>query len=546
MNITFLSFNCSYSHTTLAGAYFRAYTDLQGAHTWRTVELTTKEKMEYILQELLSEEIDLLLASCYIFNRIELEQVLGRFRRLRPNVTVILGGPEFLGDNEAIVADQRLTDIVIRGEGEIPMKALLDQSLDPEGIAGLCYLNRTGEYCDTGMADDIQDLDEIPSPFLHNFMNLKKPFIQIETTRGCPNKCAFCTSSIGDGVRSFSLERVRADLRVIRQNKITEIRLLDRTFNCNIDRAVKLIEMFRDEFPDMHFHAEFDPAFMPDRLVDALRLAPVGQLHLEAGLQTFSDVSYEKVGRLAPVNKTAEGLAKLCDLENIEVHADLIAGLPGGGIHDLYRDISTMIELGPTEIQLENLKLLPGTPLEKNAEADGLIAAQLPPYEVLQTDIYSFAELALCQQWSRMIDWFYNLIPLQKCFRQFVLAEPENFRLFHAFLDKRDLLRNPMGPENRLKLFHQFLSQHPDQDIMDLLAESWFISGYSPEHGPFPGKRWIEEIPAKASLSYGSANKIEYWKVYCYEESHRTLYIAYNKGQLKSRNREISIWSVYK
>lgn len=535
MKILCFSVNCSYSHTSLAFPFLRAYADSDQNHQWETVECTIKELPETTLSKLAKYKPDVLFVSCYIFNRIYVETILKRYRVIFPNVKIIAGGPEFLGNNEQILREG-LYDLIMRGEGEIPAKALLANNFDGNELAGCCFIDENGTYQDSGFAEEVQELDEIPSPYQHQFVNLNKPFVQFETSRGCPNSCAFCTSSLSECVRFYSLERVKEDLLFLQKAGKTDIRVLDRTFNCNPKRAIKLLQMFKNDFPEMHFHAEFDPAFLNQALKDELLSAKKGQLHLETGLQTFSESGYNTVARKSTMSRTVEGLIFLCSLENIEVHADLIAGLPGLSLTDLHGDILRLFELRPPEIQLENLKLLPGTPV---AQSENVQGAPEPPYEILQTDKMNFSDLMTAKEWSRLIDWYYNVELLQDFFRELTLEHNSFFCDFHQFMKQRSVFGSPLTLEKRYRHLNDFIE---NIEISNQLKEkficAWFLSRFSPEHGIFPAKVWKDPIPEDAKVLYGDLKQEEIRRSYKYEN----YYICYGKGHQRNADTKMAVF----
>ncbi|MGL4854436.1 MAG: DUF4080 domain-containing protein, partial [Lentisphaeria bacterium] len=443
---------------------------------------------------------------------------------------IVGGGPEFLGDNESVLRS-KLYDLIIRGEGEIPIRSLIENNFVPDNIAGCCYL-QNNELIDFGFAQEIHDLDSIASPYQNGLVNLQKPFIQYETSRGCPNSCAFCTSSISHGVRFYSLPRVEEDLKALRKNKQTEIRILDRTFNCNPQRTIKLLTMMREKFADMNFHAEFDPSFVNEALLSELRKMPHHQLHIETGVQTFSDAAYTELSRCSKMEKTIAGLKSLCQVETIEVHADLIAGLPGITLNQLYNDIIEMLKIKPAEIQLENLKLLPGTPLAANKQ---LKFAPEPPYEILSSNSMSFADLNIARNWSKMIDWFYNYKNLSTTFT--MIAE-QHFVEFHNFLNEANAFAAPLTPEKRFRFLFAFMKEkNLAPENHQQLMTGWYLAGFSPEHGLFPATLFKGEIPKNVTIVAGE--KItNIFRTFIYNERY---FICFEKGHINSKNTQICI-----
>ena len=523
MKITFLSVNCSFSHTSMAYHILKGYSDPENIHEWEMVECTIKEKVEYVLRQLNKSKPDWLLASCYIFNHTELFEILNRYVRINPDVKVILGGPEFLGNNETLLREHPWIDLLVRGEGEIPLKKVLEGKRWGH-IKGLIWIDEDGKYRDNGTAE-LADMENV-IPHYSKMFNENRPFVQYETSRGCPNRCSFCTSSLEPILRYIPLEDVREHLKIIQQAGIKEVRILDRTFNSKNSRACELLKMFREEFSDIRFHCEIDPAFIQDTLFEEMAKAPKGQLHLEAGLQTFSEDTYEIVKRISPMNKTTEGLQRLCSMDNIEIHADLIGGLPGCTYDSQYNDLMTLIKLKPAEIQLENLKILPGLPM---AELDDIAYSPTPPYEILKTSEMSYEDLCKVSNWSKIIDRFYNYEPLKSIIVDLVNYDFKSFDTFNDYLDSVDGFNAILNPKNRFNFLHNFLKlNYPN--FIPSLAKQWFLSGFSPENNLFPARKVTLDHDAPISKELLGGTIPDYiHRSYIYELEDVSFLIQYDK-----------------
>lgn len=539
MNVLLLSINCSYSHTSLALPLLQGF--IKDTHSCTFLEFTNREKVEFILQRIVESQPDVILTTAYIFNHPYLDQLLSRCKLISPQTQIFAGGPEFLGGIENTLQQRPWLDAIIQGEGELLIRQLSEQNFTISPLKGLHFINEDGYY-DGGFAEEITQLDIIPSPYQTGTICLDKPFIQLETSRGCPNKCSFCTSSLSQGVRVYSLDRVRADLKAIEKAGITEIRLLDRTFNCPIPRAIQLLEMIRDEFPKLNFHAEFDPAFVTEPLLKVMKTIPKGQLHLEAGLQSFEEQAYKEAGRCSSLAHTQRGLKALCQLENIEVHSDLIAGLPGTTLQTLADDLHKLTALRPHEIQLEVLKILPGTPLTKRKE---LISAPHAPYELLQSDQMNFRQLAISMEWSKMYDWYYNHSPWQPLWIKLMAKLPNFLDRFHQYLVTADSFRQPLNPAKTAQLLAQFLLTTPDaKPFITQAALTWFNARFSPEHGPFKAVPWSADLPRTAQHLQGEKEpeQIKRWFKWQNADTQEIYYIGYSAPRLTHAETQIGLW----
>ena len=411
MKLLWLDLNSSYAHSSLALPALHAQIADDTTIEWCTVSATINENTGMVVNQIYHHQPDIIAATNWLFNHEQLLHIVSRAKALLPHCCIVLGGPEFLGNNEAFLRKNKFVNGVFRGEGEevfpIWLKVWNHPVNEWNQISGLCYLDESDQYQDNGIAR-VMNFSQLVSPEKSRFFNWSKPFVQLETTRGCFNTCAFCVSGGEKPVRTISLEAIRERLNVIHQHGIKNVRVLDRTFNYNNKRAKELLHLFREYAPDICFHLEIHPALLSEELKEELAILPNGLLHLEAGIQSLREPVLEKSRRIGKLSDALQGLKYLCSLKNMETHADLIAGLPLYHLSEIFEDVRTLAEYGAGEIQLESLKLLPGTEMRRRAEELGIQYSPLPPYEVLQTKKISVEELQTAHYLSRLLDGFYN------------------------------------------------------------------------------------------------------------------------------------------
>ena len=387
MKILWIDLNSSYAHSSLALPALHAQVKNNPEVEWNIVSATINENTGMVVDEICRHQPDILAATCWLFNHEALMHIASRVKALLPHACLILGGPEFLGENEAFLRRNPFVDCVFRGEGELEFARWLTCWNLPEkweSITGLCWLDAEGQYQDNGLAR-VQAFDQLVSPEESEFFNWNKPFVQLETTRGCFNTCAFCVSGGEKPVRTLSIEAIRKRLQIIHRHGIKNVRVLDRTFNFHPRRAKELLNLFLEFHPHIRFHLEIHPALLSDELKSELQRLPKGLLHLEAGIQSLREPVLEKCRRIGKLSDALDGLQFLCTLKNMETHADLIAGLPLYRLEEIFEDVQTLASYEAGEIQLESLKLLPGTEMRLRTKELGIRYSSLPPYEVLQT-----------------------------------------------------------------------------------------------------------------------------------------------------------------
>jgi radical SAM superfamily enzyme YgiQ (UPF0313 family) len=443
---------------------------------WGHVEATVKTDIGQIMSEVESEKPEILLATGYIFNLELLLKVCSKLKDNNKKLQIYLGGPSFLGNNEEFLRCNKFISGVIRGdESSIPD---LLHGIDDEKINGLCRIDEKDCYMDNGLADYNDEFDTLPSPYQQGIIHKDKAFYQLETSRGCGGACSFCTSSKSRGVKYHSVERVREDLLALYKYGYRDIRLIDRTFNENSRRAISLLKLFADEFPDMRFHLEIHPGRLKPDLLEQLAKGERGSLHIEAGIQSFDSAVLKNIRRPASGDKSEEGLKKLISLGNIEVHADLIAGLPGQTLHSLLNDIIKMLELSPDEIQLENLKLLPGTFLRENLPA-GMKYNSRIPWEIIETNEMTSGDLEKASLYSYILDSWYNPPALQNVFVFCNRRISGFFTEFCEFIEPHcNLNKGKMPLEKRFSLLEKFLERF-DKSSLELCRFAKTASGFS-------------------------------------------------------------------
>lgn len=523
MKILWIDLNSSYAHSSLALPALHAQIMTDPSIEWEIVSATINENTGMIVDEIYRHRPDILAATTWLFNHEQLMHVASRVKALLPEACLVLGGPEFLGDNEEFLRKNPFVDCVFRGEGEEVFPQWLTCWNHPEQwhtVPGLCYLTPNKEYKDNGIARVLNFAGLVP-PEQSRFFNWSKPFVQLETTRGCFNTCAFCVSGGEKPVRTLSIESIRERLQLIHAHGIKNVRVLDRTFNYNPRRAKELLRLFLEFHPDIRFHLEIHPALLSEELKEELSLLPKGLLHLEAGIQSLREPVLEKSRRMGKLSDALDGLRFLCALPNMETHADLIAGLPLYHLYEIFEDVRTLAGYAAGEIQLESLKLLPGTEMRRRAEELGIKYSPLPPYEVLQTHEISVSELQTARQLSRLLDGFYNTPAWQALTRELILNDEQFLHRFLAYLTKANLIDQPMSLEKRGLILYEFCKQnYPEYQIQAAIA--WIEAGMSLKKLPAE-KVWTKRQipPATWNIIYGE-----------YKESLRLCFLpADEKGE---------------
>ena len=489
MKILWLDINSSYSHSSVALPSIHAQVADKKEWSWCVVRGTINDNPGALAAAVAEHKPDIISATFWLFNHQMQIEVLSRVTALLEGVKIICGGPEFLGDNEDFLRRHRFVTAVVRGEGEEALPALLE-AIDNESswnhIQGLCWLSDESEgslkYHENGIAR-VMNFAALRYPEESSFFKWDKPFVQLETTRGCFNTCAFCVSGGEKPVRYQTVEQVQARLENICAHGIKDVRVLDRTFNYDIERACRMLDLFSRYEGKMRFHLEIHPSLISETLKTKLASLPKGLLHLEAGIQSLDSTVLNESGRKGSLSTSLEGLKFLCSLDNLETHADLIAGLPSYSLKMLCKDIKTLVETGVDELQIESLKVLPGTQMRGNAASKELRYSPLPPYEILRTPAMTAAELKTAMKVSRMIDFYYNSPTWQEVIRT-LIREYEGFIMkFTDHLDVLMVLDSPLSLERRGVILYEYCRKYHPEKLTEV-STAWIEAGCSLKKEP--------------------------------------------------------------
>lgn len=512
MKILWLDINSSYSHSSVALPAIHAQVSDKADWEWSVVRGTINDNPGNIAAIVADRQPDVIAATFWLFtHRMQIE-ILSRAVQLLDNVKIVCGGPEFLGNNEDFLKSNPYIDAVIRGEGENALPQWLssiENSSSWNDIEGLCWISKEdGSYHDNGSAR-VTDFASLNYPENSRFFNWDKPFVQLETTRGCFNTCAFCVSGGEKPVRYQSIDQIRSRLENICAHGIKDIRVLDRTFNYDTDRACRMLDLFTRYAGKMRFHLEIHPSLLSDELKAKLAALPKGLLHLEAGIQSLDSQVLAESNRKGSLESSLRGLEYLCSLNTVETHADLIAGLPGYSLDMLADDIIKLIKMGVDELQVESLKVLPGTRMRLLALDKGMKFSPMPPYEILQTPAITPKELKIAMNLSRTVDLYYNSPIWQDTTRRLVCNNPDFLMKFTKHLTDKMVLDSPVSVERRGVILYEYCKENIPDKTADV-SIAWIKAGCSLKKEPAGATvkikhigQYLNESQYKIDIEYG-------------------------------------------
>ncbi len=412
MKIVLTALNAKYTHDNLAVRYLQAYCS-KSFPDLIVREFNINQNLSLILAELVDLDPDVIGFSCYIWNIGETIEVIKNLKKVRPDLVIVLGGPEVSYDYHQLMKNHREIDYIVAGEGEKPFLQLLSllkhtRIPSPPQLAGVSSLvYRVGEKI-LNNPKVIMDLSELPGAYSYDLSRLKNKIVYYETSRGCPFNCEYCLSSRSGNVRYFPLEQCKREIKTLAEMGIEQIRFVDRTFNCNPDRAYELLKFIISLDTNTRFQFEIGGDLLSEDLLKLLEKAPYNRLQFEIGVQSTNPKTLKQIGRKTDLGKLAENVKVLKNKTDVRFLLDLIAGLPEESFARFGYSFDFVYNLQPTKIQLGFLKLLKGSRLRERVDEFGCIFTDKAPYEVLQTNSISYPQLSLLKVIEALVEMFYN------------------------------------------------------------------------------------------------------------------------------------------
>jgi anaerobic magnesium-protoporphyrin IX monomethyl ester cyclase len=522
MKILLTTLHAKYVHSSLALPYLAAAcADLPGLD-FEILELTVNEQQDQLLARLHGAQADAILFSCYIWNTELTLKLASDLKQLAPGTAIVLGGPEVsFGSFDMMVRNRAISGIV-RGEGEQTVRELLQALRDGaplDAIAGITY--REGEEIVANPEREaLAELDLIPSPFAAGLVDLAKPLVYYETSRGCPFSCAFCMSSIDHGVRSFPMDRIERDLEILRERGAQTVKLVDRTFNYDAGRANQIWRFILEQNTASKFHFEIAADLLTDENLALLAEVPPGQFRFEIGVQSGGEETLAKVERKSSLAKVFANVRRLKAETQVTVHLDLVAGLPGESLPGFLASLQGLFEMGPDHIQVEALKVMKGTPMRGIARKEQYAYAEAAPYKVLRTPWLSFSEIRRVDGISRLLDLLYNSGRFAASLR--VLAEQGPlsgvFAAAAEFFEERGIAANlslALLFESLWSFAQATLAETERERLRDALCFDLCLTGYPGGNTPdfFEMQREKTEKGAPQGLAQARAGeRVRYYR----------------------------------
>lgn len=501
-DIVLATLNAKYIHASFGLRYLMANLGELRDRACMAEFIINQQPLE-IVEAILLHEPRIVGFGVYIWNVQQTTEVVALLKRIRPELIIILGGPEVSYETEGqpIVA---LADHVITGEADVKFaqvcRELLSSHSPPPKI----------------IPAELPAVNNLASPYeLYTDDDLKNRVIYVEASRGCPFTCEFCLSSLDIPVRAFNTEAFLASMQRLLDRGVKQFKFVDRTFNLHLPTSMGILQFFLDRWHEgLFLHFEMVPDRLPEALRALIKQFPPGAVQFEVGIQTFDDTTSKNISRRQNLDRLEDNFRFLREETGVHIHADLIVGLPGEGIESFGRGFDRLVKLNPQEIQVGILKRLRGTPIVRHDDEYRMVYAPHPPYEILSTREISFPEMQRMRRFARYWDIVANSGNFTGTLQ---LLWRDNASPFHEFLRFSDWLHRTLRRTHMIALpviaqsLFDFLIQesHVDCELAATTLETDWHRTPSREVLSLRGKVASTEKPAALRAARRQARHVQ-------------------------------------
>ena len=521
MRFLLCGINAKYIHSNLAIFSLKAYADrkkIPGAEIILK-EYTINNYVEDILQDLYEAKADVIIFSCYIWNISFVRELAAELKKVSPAVKIWAGGPEVSYAANKFLMENPAFDLIMQGEGEEVFSELIRFVVEDKDFAGednvyptnyidmsklqklqgIAVRDFSGEAAlgnaesnienktkiiNTGFAT-LMDMDTIPFVY-EDFHLFEHKILYYETSRGCPFCCSYCLSSVDKTVRFRSLPIVKKELDAFLEAKVPQVKFVDRTFNCNRQRAIDIWSYLVEHDNGItNFHFEISSDLLGEEELELFAKMRPGLIQLEIGVQSTNGETVDAIHRHMDLEKLFHYVDRVHDLGNIHQHLDLIAGLPYENYERFGVSFDDLYAHEPDQLQLGFLKVLKGTVMEEEVKKYSILYRNQPPYEVLGTKWLSYDEIILLKGVEELVELYYNSGQYTLTLKYAVPFFESPFRfyeMFSAWYRGKGYHKLNHNRLEKYNILREFLREHIHENEWDTLDEIMLYDMYLREN----------------------------------------------------------------
>ena len=486
MKILLAACNAKYIHSNLAVYNLKS---CSGEYSSRVVvkEYTINQIRDDILKDIYLEQPDVVCFSCYIWNISFVRELVPDLKKILPQVEFWAGGPEVSYDAVEFLKKNPAFFGVMVGEGEETFHELAGYYIErkPEtlsGIRGVAFRdeNKGRDIVHTGWRE-LMDLSKVPFAY-SNLTEFKNRIIYYESSRGCPFSCSYCLSSIDKKLRFRDIELVKKELQFFIDNKVPQVKFVDRTFNCKHDHAMEIWRYITENDNGItNFHFEISADLLRAEELALMKTMRPGLIQLEIGVQSTNPQTIKAIRRTMEFEKLKGIVEQIPSFGNIHQHLDLIAGLPYEGYDSFHKSFCDVYALRPEQFQLGFLKVLKGSHMMEMTGEYQILYKDREPYEVLSTAWMTYGEILRLKMVESMVEVYYNsgqfkntLVFLEKYF-------DDPFRMYEAlgrFYEKKGYSEISHSRMRRYEILMEFAGEQkeiPSEALSDVMLLDLYL-----------------------------------------------------------------------
>ena len=505
MKILLVACNAKYIHSNLAVYDLQAYASDYADHIVLK-EYTINQQKDDIMRDIYLEHPDVVCVSCYIWNLSFVKELMADLIKILPGADFWAGGPEVSYDAEKFLTENSEFKGVMVGEGEETFKELAGYYVEknPQNLkdmTGICY--RDGDQIIHNGWRQIMDLSSIP--FIYKDLSeFKNRIIYYESSRGCPFSCSYCLSSIDKKLRFRDTETVKKELQFFIDNKVPQVKFVDRTFNCKHDHAMAIWKYINEHDNGVtNFHFEISADLLREEELQEMSTMRPGLIQLEIGVQSTNPDTIKAIHRTMDFEKLKGIVDRIHSFGNIHQHLDLIAGLPYEDYDSFRHSFNDVYALKPQQLQLGFLKVLKGSHMMEMCREYGIVYKTQEPYEVLSTKWLDYDHVLKLKTVENMVEVYYNSGQFQNTLEYLENFFPDAFSIYERlgsfYMEKGygDVSHTRM---RRYEILLEFLEDVPeismdqvkDQMVYDLYLRENLKSrpGFARDQKPFERQVW--------------------------------------------------------